>query len=107
MWNQLRPTGCIQTLLGLLAAVLVVLAIRCIGASLAVQTSVVPAFDWQLEVTPRHFLFIHHRPIGPICPTAPPNVECAWRISGQRRFSVYYITPREHGLLVSFELPER
>jgi hypothetical protein len=94
-------------LLGLLATAMVVLATGCVGGAVAVRTGVVPWFDWQLEVTSRHFLLVHNRPIGPICPTAPPDVECAWGISGRRRFSVHYITPREYRLLVSFELPER
>lgn len=102
-----RPMGYIRMLLGLLATVMVALAIGCVGGGAAVQTGVVPSFDWQLEVTPRHFLLVHNGPIGPICPTAPPDVDCAWRTSGRRRFSVHYITPREYWVLVSFELPER
>jgi len=107
MWKLLRRMGCIRMLLGLLATALVVLAIVCVGGGLAVRTGVVPSFDWQLEAIPRHRLLVHNRPIGPICPTAPPDVDCAWGISGRRRFSVYYVTPREYWLLVSFELPER
>jgi hypothetical protein len=91
---------------GLLATVLVVFALGCFGCGLAVWTGVVPAFDWQLEVTSRHLLLVHNGPIGPICPTAPPHVYCAWRSSGRRIFSVHYVTPREYWLLVSFELPK-
>ena len=109
MWKLLRPMGCIQMLLGLLATVLMVLSIGCVGGGVAVGTGVVPTFDWQfdqLDVTSQHRLLIHNVPIGPICPTAPPDVDCAWRSSGRHRFSIHYITSREHRLLVSFELPE-
>jgi len=94
-------------LLGLLATVLVVLAIGCLGGGVAVRTGVVPAFDWRLEVIPRHLLLVDSRPIGPICPTAPPDVDCAQRSPGRRRFSVYYIGPLDYRLLVSFEWPQR
>jgi hypothetical protein len=86
---------------------LVLLVVGVIAGGGALRMGLAPAFDRQITIGAGHYLAVHNGPNGRSCPTVPPQVDCAWRVPGQREFYIRYITPQDSWLLISFRLPDR
>lgn len=81
------------------AVCLALLIAGCASAAVAVRTGLIPTIDWQIEVSPFHFLVVHNGPTA-ICERRLRD-GCAFR-KVQHEFFIDYIAPTGDRQLVWF-----
>src|SRR5262245_52202279 len=72
------------------AVCLALLIASCAGAAVALRDGLMPAVDWQIEISAFHFLLIHNGPTA----TCERRLRdgCAFR-TVQHEFYIHYIAP--------------
>jgi hypothetical protein len=85
------------------AACLVLLIAGCAGAAVAARAGLMPPLDWQIEVSPFHFLLVHNGPTA----TCERRLRdgCALRVI-RHEFYVHYIAPTGDHRLIWFRTRE-
>jgi hypothetical protein len=85
------------------AACLALLIASCAGVAVVARAGLMPQLDWQIEVSPFHFLLVHNGPTA-ICERRLRD-GCAFH-KVQHEFYVHYIAPTGDRQLIWFRTAE-